>query len=209
MKLILKTIFFTAVVFAIGCKSEPAKEVDPRLSFGIVKEIQNDKIVLEDGTVKPLPTDKSVIFMVRHAETEVLPEGATKNENDNRILNETGKVRAQKLSNLLTGTDLAGVLSTSYIRAAQTAEPLAKSKNLGILSYNSTNLGRVFDFAFSYDLGKRVCVVGHSNTVPDMVRELTGQDSVIVGNIEESIHDDLFVISGTGKGNCEVQRFRY
>lgn len=209
MKFILKTVLFTAIIFGVGCKSESAKEVDPRLSLGVVKEIQNDKIVLEDGTEKPLPTDKSVIFMVRHAETEALPEGATQNQNDNRVLNETGKARAQKLSSLLSGTDLAGVLSTSYVRAAQTAEPLAKSKNLGILSYNSINLGRVFDFAFSYDLGKRVCVIGHSNTVPDMVRELTGQDSVIIGNIDESIHDDLFVISGTGKGKCEVQRFRY
>jgi len=105
--------------------------------------------------------------------------------------------------------DLEGVLSTSFVRAAQTAKPLSESKGKGIFSYNHLSTGKVYDFAFSYNLGKRIFVVGHSDIIPAMVRELTLDENIYKGNIPEDIYDTMFIVVGTKKGDCAATEYRF
>lgn len=213
MKLIFKTLIFSLAILAIGCKSEKSgasensgKQEASRAGVKTIKEVFNDRIVLADGSSVPLPADKSVIFMVRHAETNPIAPGQNGNS---RTLKEEGIERAEKLKNLFANVDLEGVLSTSYVRAAQTAKPLAESKGKGIFSYNHLGTGKVYDFAFSYGVGKRLFLVGHSDTVPAMIRELTLDENAYKGNISEDIYDSMFIVAGTKKGDCTATEYRF
>lgn len=205
MKFIFKTLIFSLAILAIGCKSEPkidenGNPIIDRASLKVVKEIDGSTLRFEDGSSKALATDKSVIVMVRHAETT--------GEGETRLLSEKGIKRANKLRTIFEKAELGAVMSTSKVRAAMTVKRSAEAKGLGIFSYSEVNTGRIYDYVFDYEKGKTFLIAGHSNTVPAMIHELTANPNKPT-NIKSDIHDDFFVLTGTGKGNCTVEQYRY
>lgn len=109
-------------------------------------------------------TTPSVIFIVRHCEKAM-------ESTDNPNLAEEGKKRATHLAEILKNTGIEAVYSTNYKRTMQTAEPLATVLKITPNAYESR------EAAFGEMLrksGKKVLVVGHSNTVPDLLNQLTG-----------------------------------
>ena len=109
-------------------------------------------------------TTPSVIFLVRHCEKAM-------ESTDNPNLAEEGKKRAAHLAEILKNTGIEAVYSTNYKRTMQTAEPLADIMKLSPAVYEPR------DTSFAEQLrksGKKVLVVGHSNTVPELLNQLTG-----------------------------------
>jgi len=132
-------------------------------------------------------------FVVRHAE-KLGSSGSTMNTNP--PLSDAGKQRAEALKDSLHSKKIGYVFSTNTLRTLSTAEPTANYFNLKTKIYD-TELNDTF-IAQLLSLRENVLIVGHSNTVDDIVNKLCGSVK-IPGSLLDSAYDDLFVITKNGK----------
>ena len=131
-------------------------------------------------------------YVVRHAEKATPSAGTTMASPNNPPLSPAGGQRAQALKETLKDVKIDSIFSTNTIRTTTTAEPLRSLKSLSITTY-----GPMPDSVFINRLKgikKNVLVVGHSNTVDDIVNGLTGKKSV-AGDLPDSEYDNLFVVT--------------
>jgi broad specificity phosphatase PhoE len=115
---------------------------------------------------------------------------------NNPPLSAQGEQRAQALKETLKDSKVEYIFSTNTIRTMTTAEPLSKLRGLTIENY-----GPMPDSAFIQKLKglkKNVVIVGHSNTVDDIVNGLTGKKTV-PGDLQDSEYSNLFVVTYKGK----------
>src|SRR5215207_5574089 len=106
-------------------------------------------------------------------------------------LAETGKLRAQALKELLKNEKIGHIFSTNTLRTRSTVEPLSQYLNIPVQVYNPRP-----DSVFIQQLKglkKDVLIVGHSNTVDDIVNMLTGQQT-IPKDLKDSEYDNLFIV---------------
>ncbi|MEZ6189065.1 MAG: histidine phosphatase family protein [Planctomycetota bacterium] len=114
----------------------------------------------EDEAPAPL-----VVYAVRHAE-----KGAGRDPE----LTEEGAARAQELARVLADAPLGAVYSTDTQRTRLTAQPAAQAHELEIQGYAPGTLAAKLVGGEA----RTVLVVGHSNTTPDLIRELGGSFDV-------------------------------
>ena len=129
-------------------------------------------------------------YIVRHAEKAVPDAGSTMMAND-PPLSEFGKARAQSLAEILKDKKIGYIFSTNTIRTRTTAEPLAQLLGITIQTY-----GPRPDSAFIQQLkklDKNVLIVGHSNTVDDLVNMLSNKQYV-PGDLPDSEYDNIFMV---------------
>jgi phosphohistidine phosphatase SixA len=99
-------------------------------------------------------------------------------------------------------TPIKSIFTSEFLRTKQTAAPIAQA--LGIVPIEiSTDL----DTAKGQLLGAAspVLVIGHSNTVPDLIAALGGPADI---QIEEHEFDRMFAVTVAG-GVASVMDFRY
>ena len=132
-------------------------------------------------------------YVVRHAEKAAQPTGNMMSTDV--PLSEAGKQRAERLKELLKDKKIGIIYSTNTIRTRTTAEPTAGYFNL------STNVyGPRPDSAFIRLLTSKkenTLIVGHSNTVDDIVNMLYGEKKLT--DLDESVYDNLFIIKRKGR----------
>ena len=87
-------------------------------------------------------------------------------------LTEEGANLARLLAGQLGGSGIAAVFATKTRRATQTAEPLASFLKLPVTPYDPRDMPSLI--AAVAAVRGNVLVVGHSNTVPDIVAALGG-----------------------------------
>src|SRR6476469_6654694 len=107
-------------------------------------------------------------YIVRHAEKAAQEVNMTSDV----PLTEKGKQRAEALKDVLKGKKIGYVFSTNTVRTKSTAQPTADEFHLQIEIY-----GPRPDSAFIQlfrSKRKNTLVVGHSNTVDDIVNMLCG-----------------------------------
>lgn len=111
-----------------------------------------------------------------------------------------GERQAQSLSEFLSGKNIGVVYSTNYVRTMATARPTAEHFHLSVNTYNA---GASAAFIDSLKLvnNQNVLVVGHSNTVDDMVNKLVGR--TVVNDLPETEYGRLFIVKKKGR------HFRY
>jgi len=126
----------------------------------------------------------TTIYVVRHAEK--VDASADPN------LSPAGNRRAIALNDSLQNVSLKDVFATQFKRTYQTAEPTASAKNLAIKTYNSS-VGDSLMTALSNKKGSRFLVVGHSNSVPAMLRKIGL--SPTMQQIPENDFDNLFIVN--------------
>lgn len=134
----------------------------------------------------------NTIYVVRHAEKAI----AEPNMSADVPLSEKGKERAEGLKELLKTKKIASVFSTNTIRTKTTAKPVADYFGLSIETYNPKP-----DSAFIHLLKSKsdnTLVVGHSNTVDDIVNLLCGS-TVVAADLKDNQYDNLFVVRRKGK----------
>lgn len=134
-------------------------------------------------------------YVVRHAEKETSAPGST-NMNSDPPLSADGKQRAEDLKAIMESKKIAYIYSTNYTRTKSTAEPTRAYFNLTLNNYSP-----VPDSAFIAklkSLDKNVLIVGHSNTIDDIVNKLCGSIQV-PGDLPETEYNNLFVIKKKGK----------
>jgi broad specificity phosphatase PhoE len=135
-------------------------------------------------------------YVVRHAEKASAGGGTTMSSPNNPPLSAPGEQRAQALRETLKDSKIEYIFSTNTTRTMTTAEPLRNLKGL-----TTENYGPMPDSAFIQKLKglkKNVLIVGHSNTVDDIVNGLTGTKT-IPGDLQDSEYSNLFVVTYKGK----------
>jgi broad specificity phosphatase PhoE len=142
----------------------------------------------------------NTIYIVRHAEKEPVPAGASQMMASNPPLSEAGKVRAFSLREKLQHERIRYIFSTNTIRTVSTARPL--NELLGttrIELYSSKKDSADFFIAQLKSIKKgNVLVVGHSNTIDDIANQLCGK-TVVNGDLKDHQYDNLFVIKRKGR----------
>jgi broad specificity phosphatase PhoE len=120
--------------------------------------------------------------LIRHADVDA---GGTDPD-----LNAAGQTRAQELVHVLGDAAVVAILVTSLRRSQQTAAPLAAA-----LGVDPRVADEVDDAVAAIRARKRadtVLVVGHTNTVPEIIAGLGGPAGVTIGADE---FDRLFVLA--------------
>jgi len=134
---------------------------------------------------KTAESDSQVIYLVRHAEKQ---RGISSGMNPH--LTEAGQQRARQLARVLGQVGIDAVYSTDYARTKETAEPLAEHLDLPVQTYNPRKLK---EFAGELgEAGRRILVVGHSNTTPKLVELLGGDKGRPIRELDE--YDRLYVV---------------
>ncbi len=149
---------------------------------------------------------QTAIFLVRHAEK------ATDANESSVPLSAAGRARAERLASVLANAGISGIYATETDRARQTAEPLARARKLEIHAYSPRNGEGKSAPRLVVDRIKKdaptgtVLVVGHSNTVPEILTALGHTDKV---EIPSSQFDDLFVVIPREGAAPTVLRLKY
>lgn len=133
--------------------------------------------------------ETTTYYLIRHAEKD-----RTDSTNTNPNLNEKGLERANKWANYFENIDLNAIYSTKYNRTMQTAKPTADSKNLKFQNYDP---GKMYDAVFQNETkGKKVLIVGHSNTTPVFVNKILGEKKY--KNMNDNDNASLYIVTLTG-----------
>lgn len=131
---------------------------------------------------------------MRHAEKTVA-DGNAMMSND-PPLTEAGNQRAETLREVLKTKKIGYVFSTNTIRTKSTAEPVRAYFNLETETYppspDTVFINRV------RSLKKNALIVGHSNTVDDIINKLCGSIK-IPGDLADTEYDNLFVVKKKGR----------
>lgn len=136
------------------------------------------------------------VIVVRHAE-----KGAA---GDNPSLSPEGEARATRLAEMLAAAQVEAIYASQYRRTAETALPLAERLSLPLQVYDASDSGQLVERLLEQHADATVLVVGHSNTVPEIVRRLSGRE---VGEMGEERYGDVFVVVRPRWGRATVTRF--
>jgi broad specificity phosphatase PhoE len=123
--------------------------------------------------------EPSAIYLVRHGE---------KGTGDNPALTSQGRTRAQNLAAMLRKVGIVAVFSTRPLRTMQTAAPLARTAGVNVQEYEGNQPGALVARVKAVNDGA-VLVVGHSDTVPELVRQFGGAPGA---NIAENEFDRVY-----------------
>lgn len=147
----------------------------------------------------------TTIVLIRHAEKQV---GAI----TDAPLSPQGELRATRLAQMLGDAERFGRVQRVYVtdtrRAQQTAAALAQ--RLGVqpevvdAKTGSRELSRR---VLAENRGGRALVVGHSNTVPELVKALVDREDV--PSIGEDEYDTFYVVTVPTIGEASVLRMKY
>ena len=130
---------------------------------------------------------KTIIYLVRHAE---------KDTGKNPILTTKGMQRTGMLMRTLADKHISRIYVTQYRRSQLTADSFSRMMHIDTVHYTADTTGNdlVSKINEKKDWGKSILVIGHSNTIPTLVRKL-GVAYYIVKELPETEFDNLFMIT--------------
>ena len=124
-----------------------------------------------------LGASANTFYLVRHAEKQ--PGGA------DPALTECGQARAQALAAYLAEVKLDAVYATGYQRTQQTAAAVAQSQQLKVSLYDPRDTEALLQQLAGHS--RPVLIVGHSNTIPPLVTELSAIAMVLLDEQDYSM----------------------
>jgi len=139
-----------------------------------------------------------VIFVVRHAER-------LDNSTDPG-LSAAGEARAQKLAGLLSASPLRAIYTTQYQRTLLTGVAVGKQFGVTPVMVPAKEMEALLSKIRSHGKDEAVLVVGHSNTVPAILKGLGYPVEI---KIAEEEHDNLFIVVPQGSAPPVVTRLKY
>jgi broad specificity phosphatase PhoE len=142
-------------------------------------------------------------YIVRHAEKELVT-GPSDIMSIDPPLSEAGKVRALVLRDQLKNKNIRYIYSTNTVRTVSTATPLSQSSGVKIQIYNTKDSLNEFIRQLKSIKKGNVLIVGHSNTVDDIVNQLCNTMKV-TGDLTD---DNIFIVTYKGK-KISFERSKY
>ena len=121
----------------------------------------------------------TTVLLVRHADRQ----------GSDDALSAEGTVRAQALAQVMGKSGIRAIFTSDAARTQQTAAPAATA--LGITPVAAKDVREVVRTIHTSHSGQKVLVVGHSNTVPQIIAALGGP-AVTIG---EGEFDNLYVLT--------------
>ena len=171
----------------------------------IIIQVKGSIIHCHDGVSAKLKEledkDYNIFFLTRHAEKvqtgsdpELLPEG---------------RERAIRLANILELVQLDLICSSPYKRTRATAEVCANNSNMNITDYNpnSYNQNAFFSEVISSQPGSRVLVVGHSNSIPELLNFFVEES--VYSHIDHDDYDNFYLVAIKEGEAGKVWQFQY
>ena len=141
----------------------------------------------------------TTIILIRHGE-----RNAPTPANPDPHLTTAGKARAKKLIHVVGESSIKAIYRSHFVRAKETAQPLAA--HLGLSPIEIDEPLQIKSDILTNHAGETVLVIGHSDTVPDLINQL-GAGSMPV--IDDSQFDNLFVVKKISSGEASVTRLKY
>ena len=132
-------------------------------------------------------SNTAIYYFIRHAEKV--------DSSQNPDLSEKGLKRADLWSKIFSEISFDKIYSTDYKRTIQTANPTATAKKIQVKLYNPKTLN--IESFKKETLGKKVLIVGHSNSIPKFVNEMINQN--LFSDIEDETFGDLYMVTISGK----------
>ena len=131
----------------------------------------------------------TVALLVRHAEKAALPA-------DDPPLTQDGRRRAEALAGIVKDAHPTAIITTQLRRTVETGQPSAAAMGITpevVPVSSATTQQNAADVATAVrkHAGKTVLVVGHGNTVPEIIAALGGPH---LPDICEPVYDKLFVL---------------
>lgn len=161
-------LILSVAILCLSCQESPSKN----------KDFQFD---IPEG----LDTQNTTYYFVRHAEKDT-----TDKENRDPQLTEEGIRRANFLATYFKDKSLDMFYSTDYGRTLQTIIPTLHQFKGNIKSYTAGK-DTLFDAEFwKATYGKKVLVLGHSNTSPRFMNEILSES--VYDDLEENTYDIFF-----------------
>ncbi|HNE27543.1 MAG: histidine phosphatase family protein [Saprospiraceae bacterium] len=200
--LVLLTLSLTGIL-------APACEKEPQIIRETVVETDTLYVVTTDTIVQHItdtvalttwaPDTATVFILARHAETT----GA----GSDPFLSAEGQLRAEELARVLQNVPLAAVYSTNYNRTRLTAQPTATAQNLSLQLYAPSEQAALLATLKEQYAGQTVLLLGHSNTVPQMLNLLTQSNAW--STLSDTQYDNLFVVTVFKASPAKVLHLKY
>jgi broad specificity phosphatase PhoE len=131
--------------------------------------------------------EPGAIYLVRHGEKVSVGQDPA--------LTPQGQLRAQNIATILQRAGIQAVFSTPTARTLQTAQPLAQQLGLTVERYDPATPKALVDNVKT--LHGPALVVGHSNTLPELVRLFGGEPGQDIADDE---YDRLYQLTLTPGG---------
>lgn len=131
--------------------------------------------------------EPSAIYLVRHGEKA--------GTGQDPALTPQGRLRAQNIATILHRAGIQAIFSTPTARTLQTAQPLARQLGLTVGHYDPATPKALVDKVKA--LHGPVLVVGHSNTLPELVRLFGGAPGADIADDE---YDRLYQLTPAREG---------
>ena len=127
------------------------------------------------------------IFIVRHAEKEA---------GKDPLLTAAGNARAGDLMRALQNEGIQKIYVSQYRRTQNTGDSLRLQLKIDTVHYAAdTVCDNLINAIMEHsDFGKTILIIGHSNTLPQIIRKL-GVTDYPYGDLPDNEFDNLFVIS--------------
>jgi len=143
----------------------------------------------------PKVEEKTTYYFIRHSEKN----RAVRTNNPDLL--QKGQSRAENWANYFKDVSFDAIYSTNFNRTKQTASPTAKQNNLKLIIYKPSKLD--YDAFMAETKGKTVLIVGHSDTTPQFVNTIIGEDKY--SPINDRVNSKLFIVTITdGETTSEV-----
>ncbi len=141
----------------------------------------------EEQPVTEINVDSGIttFYFIRHAEKD-----RSNPENKDPELSQKGLGRAMHWAEIFKEANIDAIYSTDYARTSMTAAPTSVKNNLDVQYYDPRSLD--IEQLKTDNLDKNILVVGHSNTTPQMVNLLLGDDKY--QTIDDSENGTLFIV---------------
>jgi broad specificity phosphatase PhoE len=146
---------------------------------------------------------QKLLFVVRHAERADAGAAAGQMQaQTDPALSAVGAARAARLATMLADAGVTAIYATEYRRTKDTAGPLAAKVGVAVQSMGAREQDALIQKLKSSHADDVVLLVGHSNTVPAIIKAFGGPEFTM----GEDEYDSLFiVVPATGT----MTRIRY
>lgn len=142
----------------------------------------------------------TTVILVRHAERDTLFAGT------DQPLSAVGILRAKELARVVGDVKFDAIYTTRWARTRQTALPVVAAANDSIRLMDGTDFRAQAEMLRTKHAGQTVLVVGHSDSVPQLVWALTGVETPPLGHLE---YDTLWMVTIAPDGATKAMKLRY
>jgi 2,3-bisphosphoglycerate-dependent phosphoglycerate mutase len=141
----------------------------------------------------------TTVILVRHAEKGTTPK-------DNPLLTDAGKSRAAHLAEMLANAGVQAIYTSQFERTKLTAEPLAKKLGINANVIDAADSKEFATAIRNENVGQAVLVVGHSNTLPEIIHALNGPE---IPELDDNEYDSFFVLSVPETGESKLLKLKF